>query len=82
MEKRAPLDEQLQMHMMSVTACFIYYLILNHFRQGLSLHSLFGVRYNQECLDQDYNSDRTEYKIYNLWVCVDIYMYKRYMYYW
>lgn len=36
-------------------ACFIYYLILNHFRQGLSLHSFFVVRYNQECLDQDYN---------------------------
>lgn len=53
MEKRASLDEQLQI--MSVTACFIYYLILNHFRQGLSLHSFFVVRYNQECLDQDYN---------------------------
>lgn len=40
---------------MSVTTCFIYYLILNHFRQGLSLHSFFVVRYNQECLDQYYN---------------------------
>lgn len=40
---------------MSVTTCFIYYLILNHFRQGLSLHSFFVVRYNQECLEQDYN---------------------------
>lgn len=40
---------------MSVTTCFIYCLILNHFRQGLSLHSFFVVRYNQECLDQDYN---------------------------